>query len=230
MNVLEFEIDNQILKRIDNQKIINKNENVYKCQFTFDENSEWIDLNKFVIFKDGWGNSSIVHLGNGGDVLYCIIPEKVLRGSYFRLLIYAGELMTTNYITIALIQSGYREKRKYSLCSQKDNRFSGEDIFVEIFENLDKTVDAIDYEDKTLYFYNKDKLLESVYLPFVYEDDLDSLVEHLVNRIVDTELDEHSNKPIANSVVTRALNGKEDMYNIIERIDELVVELIHKGE
>lgn len=258
MNTLEFEIHNQILTRIDSQDIVNKNKDVYKCRFTFEEDSEWVNLNKFIIFKDGWGNSSTVHLGKSGNILTCLIPDKVLRGSYFQVSVYAGDLITTNNVSVALIQSGYVNRRKECPHDHKD-------IFVEIFDRLDNTVDSIVYDNNTLHLFNRNIIMESIYLPFVHEDELGELVEDLVNRfitnklptattesdgllskedkekldsieyganklVVDTELDEDSENPISNRVVTQALDGKEDSYNIVERIDDLIVDLIEKGE
>ena len=106
MNILEFEVHNQILTRIDSQDVLNKSRNIYKCLFTFEEDSEWINLNKFVIFKDGWGNSSTVHLGKSSNTLSCLVPDEILRGSYFQVSIYAGDLITTNNVSVALIHSG----------------------------------------------------------------------------------------------------------------------------
>ena len=276
MNTLEFEVNNQILKRIDSQDIVNKNKDVYKCRFTFEEDSEWVDLNKFVIFKDGWGNSSTVHLGKSGNVLSCLVPDKVLRGSYFQVSVYGGDLITTNNVSIALIQSGYSNRRipyhpnptkphlhypYHNHCHHDD----GGDVFVQIFDRLDNTIDSIIYDNQTLHLFREDTLIESVYLPFILEEEFPSLVEDLVNRfinerlplassdsdgllskedkekldgieeganriIVDDILDGESDNPISNRVVSEALDGKEDSYDIVERIDNLIVDLINKGE
>ena len=261
MNILEFEIHDQILKRIDTQEVINRNKKSYKCKFTFENESEWVELNKFVIFEDGWGNSSVVHIGNG-DVLECIIPEKILRGSYFKISVYAGDLMSTNYVVIALVQSGYTKSKRYYMDNRCHSWYDGEDIFVEIFRHLTEYVDSIVYDNKTLHFFNKESLIESVYLPFISEDEFEDLIAELLNSfleeririatentnglmssedkakldgieenanriIVDTILDENSNNPIANGSVTRALNGKEDEYNIVERLDNLILDLIN---
>ena len=89
MNTLEFEVHNQTLKRLDSQNVVNRNRNVYKCRFIFEEDSEWTNLNKFAIFTDGWGNSSTQHLGKNSDILTCLVPDQMLKGSYFKISIYA---------------------------------------------------------------------------------------------------------------------------------------------
>ena len=291
MNILEFEVHNQTLIRIDSQDVMNKNKNQYQCRFIFEEDSEWVELNKFVLFTDGWGNSRTQHLGNNSNILSCLIPDKMLSGSYFKISVYAGDLITTNTISISLIDSDYRRRHhsdRYLSCDC-DSSSHGKDIFVEIFERLDYTVDSIFYDKNTLHLFNRDQLLESVYLPFLEEEDIKSLVKDLTrefildlpvassesdglmsrgdfvkldniecgaNRtIVDDSLDSESDNPVSNKVITDALNrqdeninhldnritdtvndvtllldGKEDIYDYVERLDNLIVDLITKGE
>lgn len=279
MNILEFEVHNQILERIDSQDIVNMNKNIYKCRFTFEEESEWANANKFVIFTDGWGNSSTVHLGKESNVLSCLVPDKVLRGSYFQVSVYAGDLVTTNNVSIALIQSGYNRENGFTPhpVHHHPNRYyhpaphhheyccNDEDIFVEIFDRLDNSIDSIIYDNNTLHLFCREKLMESIYLPFVSNQEVQELVNDLVTRFINTELstattetdgllskedklkldtieiganmtlvddslDGESDNAISNRVVKQALDGKEDSYDIVERIDDLIVNLINKGE
>lgn len=284
MNILEFEVHNQVLKRVDSQDVVNRNRNVYKCRFKFDEDSEWSNLNKFAIFTDGWGNSSTQHLGKDGTILSCKIPDKVLKGSYFKIAVYGGELITTNNISIMLIQSGYDRRLPY--CPphhhhpphpQKPYLYKphwhghewGEcgdkDIWVEVFNALDNTIDSIIYDNSTLHLFNKEYLIESIYLPFITQEEFPALVEDLVNRfilnnlpmasyetngllssedkikldsieaeankiIVDDSLDSESSNPLSNRCITNALGDKEDTYDFVERMDNLIQNLINEGE
>lgn len=278
---LEFEVKGQILTRIDSHNVVNKNKNVYKCQFTFGEDDEWSDLNKFVIFKDGWGNSTTVHLGKEGTQLSCLIPEKVLRGSYFQVSVYSGDLITTNSVSIALIHSGYNHQKQHHPPHpphplpyphlhhpprphhhRNDCHGDDGDVFVQIFDRLDNSVDSIVYDNNTLHLFSGDNILESVYLPFIPEEEFDGLVEDLVARfifsnfigedesflssedkakldsvefganrvVVDTEWSDVSDNPISNRVVKEALDGKEDSYDMVERLDNIIVDLINNGE
>ena len=258
MNVLEFEVKNQTLTRVNSQDVVNKSKNIYKCRFKFEDESEWLTLNKFAIFTDGWGNSSTQHLGKEGNILTCLIPDKVLQGSYFKISIYAGDLITTNSVSIALIQSGYNHHRRHS-CYE-----DSKDIWVTIFDRLDNTIDSIVYDNNTLHLFNRDELVESIYLPFVHEDEVSNLVntlvdEHITNlptatsatpgllssedkikldnieeganrTIIDSSLDSNSENPISNNAVTEALESKEDKYDIVERLDNIIVNLINNGE
>lgn len=269
MNTLEFEIHGQVLTRTDTQDVVSKNKNVYKCRFTFEEDSEWTDKNKFAIFTDGWGNSSTQHLGKNSNILSCLIPSKVLQGSYFKISIYAGDLETTNNISIALLPTGYTQTHHshyHHNCSHQHHNIyeESEDIWVEIFNNLDTIIDSIIYDNQMLHLFHKDQIIESIYLPFIREDEFPQLVEDIINHhyvesiglattendgllssedkrkldsieeganhiTVDDELDESSDNPVSNKVVTVALQGKEDTYDIVERIDNIIVELINKN-
>ena len=289
MNVLEFEVDNQTLIRIDSQDVINKSRNVYKCIFHFEEDSEWINLNKFALFTDGWGNSRTQHLGNNSNTVSCLVPDMMLKGSYFKISVYAGDLITTNTISVGLIQSGYN--RKY------DNFHHGhhhKDIFVEIFDRLDNSVDSIFYDNNTLHLFNRDRLLESLYLPFMDEDGIRDLVSDLTAEFIipkassesdglmskedyikleniepeankttiDSELSSESMNPVSNKTISdkfseqssiinsldnhvndieenledslediyNILDDKEDKYDYLERLDNIIVDLITKGK
>jgi hypothetical protein len=310
MNTIEFEVHNQTLIRVDSKELINRNKNTYKAIFTFDEDSEWLDLNKFVIFTDGWGNTTTQHIGKSSNVLSCLIPNSVLRGSYFKVTVYAGDLVTTNSLTISLIQSGYHRPPPHSHHHHHhhpygfdcDGDYTGRDIFVEIFDQLDESVDSIIYDNKTLYLFHRERVLDSIYLPFLTDDEITELVTNLTNEfilnlplassdndglmssedkvkldsieeganhiIVDSVLDDESDNPVANRVVTSELNdlnsqlsnlndlsdivdghtvdisglveelesirvgldGKEDIYDYVERLDNVIVDLLNQGE
>ena len=236
---LEFEVTGQTLKRTDSNEVVNKNYNFYRCRFTFNEDDEWFDLNKFAIFRDGWGTQYTAHIGKGSNILCCMIPDAVLNGTYFKVSIYAGDLYSTNNVTIQLLESGYKHGKSNS-CNSRSK-----DIFVEIFEQLDATIDSIVYGDNCLHLYSKDRLIESIYLPFPSEETIRELVDTFTNELssfqerldeieakttVDTVLDETSDNAISNSAVTLALGLKEDKYDFIERMDELVQNLIANGE
>ena len=169
---LEFTVNQQVLSRKDYAKIVNKNRNIYQCKFSF-ENSEWTTLHKFALFRDGWGNRETVYLGKDSDILTCIIPAKVLQGTYFKVSVYGGDLMTTNSVTIYLTDSDYSGKHHGGCDNHR------KDIFVEIFDRLDSTIDSIAFSDNCLHLFNRDVLIESVYLPYASETSLEKLMQDL---------------------------------------------------
>lgn len=261
---LEFEVNGQVLKRTDDNEVVNKNYNIYRCIFTF-EDEDWVDLNKFAIFKDGWGNTETVHIGKNSNKLCCLVPNEVLNGTYFKVSIYGGDQMATSNVSIPMVTSGYTGRRSDPACSRKQK-----DIFVEIFEQLDSTIDSIVYADNCLHLFSRDRLIESVYLPFIdgtnveelmrtfseelqHKADIDHVhtnvtsdsagfmssedkakldsIENGANRtIVDTTLDHTSPNAISNSAVSTALDGKEDSFDFIERMDNLIIDLINKED
>ena len=182
---LKFSVKNNILSRLDNNKVVNNTHNVYRCIFNLD--GSWEGINKFVVFVDGWGNRTNVHLGKGIDDLSCIIPNSVLKGTYFKLSLYGGDLLTTNYVSIGLIQSGYsKNRRRYNNCDD------GKDIFVEIFDRLDRCVTRINVDNHCLHIYGEDGLIDSVYLPFADEDSYSRMQEIIdeFGEIIDNQNEE----------------------------------------
>ncbi len=257
--ILEFEIDGQVLKRTDSHIVVNKNKNVYKCQFTFEQGSEWVGLNKFAIFKDGWGNSTTVHLGKNDNIVTCCLPNRVLGGSFFEVSIYAGNLLTTNNVSFILVESGYTHDTEPPFLEE-----DYKDIFVEIFENFEDSISSIVYNNHSLEIHNSKGLITSVHLPFLTSEEVRLLVNPVIEmyvdgigtatqtesgllsredkikldgievgatkNIVDSSLILDSDNAVSNRAVVTALNGKEDTYDIIDRLDTVIVNLIENGE
>jgi len=235
---LEFDVNNaQKLTRTDTTEVVSKNYNIYRCRFTFSD--EWIDLNKFVIFRDGWGETTTVHIGKGSHILCCMIPDNVLDGTHFKVMVYGGDLLSTNNVSIPLVTSGYMNGLSDPTCTRKQK-----DIFIEIFDELDAKIDSIVYNNHCLNLFCKDKLVESVYLPFADEETVNDLLTsttrefyELKNRldtveeiaeqlVVEDTIDPDSNHAISSKAVSEALETKEDKYDFVSRMDELIQNLI----
>ena len=162
---LEFLIEKQIIKRTDKNVIISKSKNL-KCVFTFEDN-EWDSLNKFAIFKDSWGNSKVIALDeeNNGEEISCIIPNRVLEGTYFSLSVYAGDLITFNAIVIPLLRSSYQAEPPKPDCGDDQKN-----IFIQIWEALDAKVEDLEYSDDSLLVFKDGVLYKTISLPFVPEE------------------------------------------------------------
>ena len=116
---LQFEIQQQSLKRTDHEFLVNKSKNIIQAHFKFsgelwEENSE-----KYVIFKDSWNNKTRIHL----DENSCKIPDNVLEGDFFKLAIYAGDRITTNYIIVPL-SSTISPQKSNTPISENSNIFN----------------------------------------------------------------------------------------------------------
>lgn len=177
--VLSFNIYGQYLKRTDHKTVVNKARNVLKCKFCFKDDL-WEDVDKFALFKNKT-DAYNMHLGKSSNV-DCIIPWEVLRGKYFRLTIYGGDLITTNEVTIPLAKSGYTEDVTPTKPHSKD-------IFVEIIESLDEKFDDIVFEDNSLKLYGNGELKNCISLPFVDEAHVTEVITELMqDYVLKTEL------------------------------------------
>ena len=71
---LEFIIQNQKLKRVDKNTIINKTRNYVHCSFQF-ETDDWDPLDKYIIIKDEEGHNYLFDLDDEDPTI--TVPEIV---------------------------------------------------------------------------------------------------------------------------------------------------------
>lgn len=175
---IELEVNNQLLRRVDDETILSKSKNIQKTLFHFKNPEFYQGLNIFAIFTDSWGEKTTIHLGKNATELSSIIPSRVLKGTYFKISLYAGDLIATNNVTIPLLGSGYSSSYQHG-CSRE-----GKDIFVEIFDKIDGKINTISFTGKCLELYSESELLDSVCLNgLVDEAYLDELMQEYVTKI-----------------------------------------------
>jgi len=104
---LNFNVDNTELKRNDNTAIISKSKHMHQAIFKF-TGEIWHGVEKIAIFTDSWGKSRRMYLGKYKKCK-CIIPDKALTGTYFNIVVYGGDLITTNEISVPLVYSSYKK-------------------------------------------------------------------------------------------------------------------------
>ncbi|MBR0272352.1 MAG: hypothetical protein IJQ68_10275 [Methanobrevibacter sp.] len=175
-----FTVNNQQLKRTDTIVIVQNAKNIIKTFFSF--NGEiWENINKFAIFTDSWGNKITTHLGKSCKCS-CIVPASCLNGTYFKVTVYGGDLVTTNDVTIPLMKSGYSKHHHQHECHHEHK-----DIFVDIFDKLDKKIDDILVIDNSIQCYSDGELIDSVSLnglnSFVDETRFNELIQDYVSKI-----------------------------------------------
>lgn len=203
----------EIITDDSDESLLNYNYNQYKASFRF-TGEIWDDIDKFAIFVDSWSNSCIVHLGEENE-MECTIPSNVLKGTFFKVSVYGGDLITTNNVTIHLEMSGYIDFINSNPMGANHECGGSKDIFVEIFEQLDTMVNSVTYSDKFLHLYGNDGLLDSVYLPFITEEEKEALADDLfeefniiINNVIDSKAD-------MDSISTVGLTGDyNDLTNI----------------
>ena len=180
---IQLEANNQLLKRIDKEIIVNKSRNIIKAKFTI-TGDVWDDVDKFAIFIDAFDNKKTVHLGRN-SICECVVPASCLETNYFKITVYGGNLIVTNAITIPLRDSGY--SRKHQDCDVD----LGKDIFVEIFDSLQSKIDDIIFADNCLHLFSNGRLIESISLPFVDEVQIRSMINERIQELLSDELNDY---------------------------------------
>ena len=107
MITLKFNIENTELKRSDTAQVISKSKRMHQAVFEF-EGEMWQGVEKIAIFTDSWGKSRRMYIGKYKKCK-CTIPDKALKGTYFNIAVYGGDLITTNEISIPLVYSSYKK-------------------------------------------------------------------------------------------------------------------------
>ena len=184
MRKIQLVANNQLLKRIDEEIIVNKSRNIIKAKFTI-TGDVWDDVDKFAIFTDAFDNKKTVHLGRH-SICECVVPASCLETNYFKITVYGGNLIVTNAITIPLRYSGY--SRKHHDCDVDSGKA---DIFVEIFNRLRFKIDNIVFADNCLHLFSDGVLKESISLPFVDEVQTRNMINERIQELLSDELNEY---------------------------------------
>ena len=145
--ILSFEINNQIIQRLDNNVLVNKSKDYVSCSFIF-KTDEWVGVEKFAIFKDSWNESYMVNLGVESSIAVTP-PEDVLKGTFFKVSVYGGDRVTSNELTVALLPSGYTTNIKIP-----EN--GGVDVFTQLFDALNSKVSSISYSDGVMRVFSSE--------------------------------------------------------------------------
>lgn len=101
---LEFELKKQKLIRLDDEEIATYARNYIHVTFNFDK--VWCDLKKYALFVTPNNNRYVVKLGYGKKIT-CSIPNEVLENAYFKISVFADDLLTSTQETVLVSASGY---------------------------------------------------------------------------------------------------------------------------
>lgn len=104
---LSFDVKNQIIRRTDNNSIVQLSENYLKLKFTFTD--DWSDLIKFILIKHSEGTTRIALTDDN-----VVIPAEFLNTDRFTFSIYGVDSVnstvtriTTNKVALTLLGTGY---------------------------------------------------------------------------------------------------------------------------
>jgi hypothetical protein len=106
---LEFKIDQQIITRLDTNKVVGNSKNYLYAKFSFSD--EWEGVDKTAVFR----KADIYSKGSG--VTYSVLlednmckePHEVIADPMFLVSVFGGERITANRVEIPVLQSGYAE-------------------------------------------------------------------------------------------------------------------------
>lgn len=194
-----FEVEDKILRQKKSHTHKKDLDNLF-ASFVF-TTSEWKHLDKYVIFWNRKGKSTIRFLGKGTKT-QCPIPKSVLNDLYFTIQIYANDNVFTQRLKVYLKEDipedgccpSYQHLNKY-------------------FEEMEKKIDNIVYEDNKLLIYINNELVKSI-------DLVDGgLLQKIFaggapEYIVDMALSDNSDLPVANRVIYEALENKLDKTSL----------------
>ena len=187
-----FEIENKLIIQ---KKSLNK-EDLF-CSFVF-HTPEWKHLDKYAIFWNKEGKSSISYIGpkQKGQ---CPIPQMVLDDLFFYIQVYANDNILTNKLKIFTVD----QKRPKHHCKEKR----------EFDVKQEDKIDNVVYEDNKLLFYANNKLVQTI--DIIDEQLLQKVLANTAPEyIVDTVLSSTSNHPLANKTIYRLLQKKMDLNSL----------------
>ena len=101
---LLFVLNKQKLIRQDDEEIATYSRNYVHATFIFDE--LWYNLKKYALFVTPNESRYVVKLGYGKE-LSCSIPNEILENDFFKVSVFADDLLTSTQETVLVSSSGY---------------------------------------------------------------------------------------------------------------------------
>lgn len=120
--VLNFKVENQIITRLDNNKVVQDSQNYLYAKLTYSE--DWTG-EKTMVFRGKSGNAFNMLLDSEDT---CLVPWEVLTEDRFEVSAFCGDLITANVVRIDTIRSGYE--------IGEESRIPTPDIYNQIIEKI----------------------------------------------------------------------------------------------
>lgn len=220
---LQFVINNNILARVDNEKVIKDNRNPIDSTFNFD--ASWNDYEKFALFRDDKGRQRREYLGKTGSIFSIPVPYDMFKSRYFTVTIYAEGSITTNSVIVYFLEDCVRHYRRGHVHNHKHkhNHFDPneeKDIFVDIYEQIHSCFDSIEFHEQTLEFFANQELAYSVRLPFADETTVRAWMAEADMKNIQIE------QALANKADKIHTHTKEDVTDFDDGVDSNIDSLI----
>lgn len=140
---LRFSIENQSLKRLDKNVIVNKTREYVTLIFSF-LTEDWENVNKNVILRDEDEKNYQFNIGTNCQGTLTV-PEKVLYGGFFKVSVFGiveDTRITTDVRTVVLSPSGYTT----NISPIGEEEYSP-DVFDELNDMVSTKADIVHYHD-----------------------------------------------------------------------------------
>jgi len=154
--ILEFKVSKEIFKKREEPKVVDQNNNYYKCKFYMDKNV-WRNSLLFATFTNDLGYIETVELGEYNEILSCLVPARLIQGGFFSLYISDNSNRKTNTISITLTNHYKKARPKCNIIS-------------EVFEHINTKIDEIIYDNYQIKSYSNGNLIDVIYLGNVDEE------------------------------------------------------------
>ena len=100
---IKFEVRGQEIKRVDSYKLYSGSKNFVCAKFLFDKH--WANVTRFASIANS-ETTYTVEIVNGE----CLVPWECLDSvGTFTVSVFGGDLITTNRVTITVLESGFAE-------------------------------------------------------------------------------------------------------------------------
>lgn len=216
-------INNNLLTRVDNEKIIKDNRNPIDSTFNFDES--WNDCEKFVLFRDDRGRQRREYLGKAGSIFSIPVPYDMTKSRYFTVTVYAEGSITTNSVIVYFLEDCVRHYQRGKVHHHKHKHdhydpHEEKDIFVDIYEQIHSCFDSIEFHENTLEFFANRELTYSVRLPFADETTVRAWMAESDMRNIQIE------QALENKADKLHTHTSDDVTDLSDNMDESVYALV----
>lgn len=170
MIVIDYEIQNQLIRQVSEKPyLVNNSRNYLKLNFEF-KSEDWEDLNKFIIFKitngfDKKTKNYIEVLGNENSSSI-IVPSYAIKNNFLIFTVFGENLdyrITTKEVVVVMKKTGYTNN--VDIYDYDDPDINA---FTYLMERIDGSLHTIDIEDNNMLLYNdKGEMLKIIPLDFL---------------------------------------------------------------
>ena len=198
MIVIDYEIQNQLIRQVSEKPyLVNNSRNYLKLNFKF-KSEDWEGLDKFIIFKitnefDKKTKNYIEVLGNENSSSI-IVPSYAIKNNFLIFTVFGENLnyrITTKEVVVIMKKTGYTNN--VDIYDDDDPNINA---FTYLMERIDGSLHTIDIEDNCMLLYNdKGEILKIIPLDFLEnyydKEEIDKKFSRTIVDVDTTELAEN---------------------------------------